>query len=72
MPSAYPTEREDEVRVDTGPDPVESRSSPAGKLILLGLVFAGVAATTGGILLWSARGTAVFMDVLASALAMCF
>ena len=45
--------------------------SPRRGLVAAGLAF-GLLLVAAGIVLWSRRGQAVFVDMLSSALAMCF
>jgi hypothetical protein len=60
----------DEPSVEAGPD--KTGAGRGGRAILVLLAVAGLLIAGGGAWLWALRGQTVFVDMLASALAMCF
>jgi hypothetical protein len=58
-------------RLDSPAAPPEGAPAPRRGIVAAGLAF-GLLVVSAGIVLWSQRGQAVFVDMLSSALAMCF
>lgn len=59
-----------EPSIEAGSD--EAGANRGGRAILVLLAVAGLLIAAGGAWLWAVRGQTVFVDMLASALAMCF